>query len=128
VDADLFGETLAPGQRSACFLERNTAYERFHQRAVFFYLNAAGAEIGRVELPEWAGEDDGVVSFVHAVIVDQIAKGQGYPVALKEAHEQAIVRTPDRLAFIELLERELVRRGRPVRHSLKDRSKQVPGV
>ena len=128
VDSDLFGRLLPAGSRSPLFVERNSSYERIKQRAAFFYTHAAGQEIGRVELPEWAADDESVVSLVHAVVVDQIAKGQGYPVALREAHEQAIVRGPDRAAFLQLLERELVRGGMPVRHSLKSRSKQVPGV
>jgi len=133
VDSDLFGALLPAGHRSPLFVERNSGYERIKQRAAFFYLHAtardgSGGEIGRVELPEWAADDESVVSFVHAAIVDQIAKGHGYPVALREAHEQAIVRGPDRAAFVQLLERELVRGGMPVRHSLKARSKQVPGV
>ncbi|MBI5834847.1 MAG: DNA double-strand break repair nuclease NurA [Armatimonadetes bacterium] len=132
VDSDLFGAVLPASHRSPLFVERNSGYERIKQRAAFFYLHAArdGAarEIGRVEMPEWAADDESVVSLVHAVIVDQIAKGHGYPVALQEAHEQAIVRGPDRAAFVQLLERELVRGGMPVTHSLKARSKQVPGV
>jgi len=128
VDADLMGQRLTAGARSEAFVEEIKTAQRVHQRALFFYVHTGAGEIGRVELPEWAGETDGMVDFVHAAVVDQIAKGQGYPVALREAHEQAVVRAPDRAAFIELLERELVRRGSAVRHSLKQRAKERPGV
>jgi NurA-like 5'-3' nuclease len=37
-------------------------------------------------------------------IVDQAAKGCGYPVALSEAHEQAVIRERDRRYFLTLLE------------------------
>lgn len=130
VDSDLFSQLLGPGERSALFQEAQvgTSTDRFGERAAFFYLNVDNAEIARVELPEWVARDPGVVDFVHAVLADQNRKGHGYPVALREAHEQAIVRGPDREAFIALLERSLTRHRVTVRHSLKQRAKQVPGV
>lgn len=130
VDSDLFSKLLAPGERSGLFREAavGASTDRFGERAAFFYMNVDGQEIARVELPDWAAADSAVVSFVHAVLADQNRKGHGYPVALREAHEQAIVRGPDREAFITLLERSLARHQVAVRHSAKSRAKQVPGV
>jgi hypothetical protein len=42
--------------------------------------------------------------------MDQCAKGRGYPVALSEAHEQAVVRAADRRSFDELVRRQDVSR------------------
>lgn len=128
-DADLFGCWLAPGQRSAVFGTRSSVYhdrpER--QRVAFFYLRV-GDEVSRVELPQAVAERPESVARVHAVILDQARKGGGYPVALREAHEQAVVRAADREAFERLIERSLVRHGHAVRHSAKRRAKQQPGV
>ena len=44
----------------------------------------------------------------HALCFDQSCKGDGYPVALAEAHEQAIVRGAERAAFFHLMERHFV--------------------
>jgi hypothetical protein len=45
-----------------------------------------------------------------AAVMNQCAKGMGYPVALSEAHEQAVVRAGDRRAFVELARRQGVSR------------------
>ena len=41
----------------------------------------------------------------------QVNKGYGYPVALAEAHNQAVVRGADRSSFFALLEQELIKTG-----------------
>jgi len=117
-DAALYARLLAPGERSAVFASRGqaTGYSRVLRRygddnwPGIFYLNV-GAEVARVELPLWAAEDSTLLERVHAVCLDQARKGRGYPVALAEAHEQAVVRAADRQAFRELLLRAMVREG-----------------
>ncbi len=127
-DADLCGDLLRPGKRSAVFVTRSKAFaEREEHRVRFCYLHTGG-EVARVELPPWVAADEALLARVHAVLCDQVGKGHGYPVALQEAHEQAVVRAPDRAAFERLLERVLVQRGSVVRFSEKSRSKQRPGV
>ncbi|MBI2301275.1 MAG: DNA double-strand break repair nuclease NurA [Armatimonadetes bacterium] len=126
-DADLFGRHLAEGQRSAVFRTQSKVYDGCRSEAAWFFYLRAGDEVARVELPgnalrpAWVGA-------VHAVVIDQVRKGRGYPVALREAHEQAVVRAADREAFGHLLERSLVRSGSPVRWSAKQRAKHQPGV
>ncbi len=44
-----------------------------------------------------------MVNNIASMIIDQCAKGRGYPVALAEAHEQAVVKGPDREFFYQLL-------------------------
>jgi hypothetical protein len=39
------------------------------------------------------------------VILDQSIKGRGYPVCLAEAHEQAVVKGPDRDFFYHVLQK-----------------------
>jgi hypothetical protein len=63
----------------------------------------AGAEIARVEFPAWV--DPPGLERLAACVADQIRKGMGYPVALAEAHEQAVVKASDRRAFLDLVRR-----------------------
>jgi hypothetical protein len=51
-------------------------------------------------------------------------KGQGYPVALARAHEQAIVRAADRRAFLSIVEGSLLRAELPASDSRKRESKE----
>lgn len=117
-DAELFAALLAPGERSALFQARSSAflraggverapwYEIEGHTVAFFYLRLEH-EVARVELPLWLAQQPERVDLLHAVLLDQAAKGLGYPVALQEAHEQAVITTTDRRAFAALLEREV---------------------
>lgn len=127
-DADLFGLRLQPGQRSAVFATRSSLYHNHpSQRVRFCYVNV-GVELARVEFPPWVAAQPAMVELIHAAVVDQARRGQGYPVALREAHEAAVVRSEDRRELERLLERLLVRQGTPVRLSEKQRAKDRPGV
>jgi hypothetical protein len=115
-DARLFARTLALGERSPVFTawgrQNGFPHVLSHYGPAhwigFFYLNV-GAEIARVELPQWAISEH--LELVHALCLDQATKGRGYPVALAEAHERAVVREPDRQAFLNLLTRSAVKTG-----------------
>lgn len=128
-DRELFARTLAPGQRSAVFASRSpVARDDYAEHRVhFFYVNV-GEEIGRVEVPAWIALDPALLSLAHALVVDNARRGAGYPVALQEAHEQAVVTGADREAFRNLVERALEGRGLPVYTSQKQRSKRRPWV
>ena len=73
----------------------------------FVYINV-GAEIARLEFPAWTTPD--ALEQLCGAVIDQCAKGMGYPVALSEAHEQAVVKAADRRAFVELARRQGVSR------------------
>jgi len=90
----------------------------------FFYLHT-GDEIGRVEVPEWVAEDDKLLSMTHALVLDQCRRGLGYPVAISEAHEQAVVSGSDRQHFNELVMTLLTREGLSAATSEKSRSKRT---
>ncbi len=101
-DRLLFDRLLAPGQRSALFASRSKVvslhYDPAGQGVSFFYLKSED-EIGRVELPQWVAQDPARLDLAHAVILDQCRRGYGYPRALIEANEQAVVSGADREAF-----------------------------
>ncbi|MDE2802861.1 MAG: DNA double-strand break repair nuclease NurA [Chloroflexota bacterium] len=128
-DRELFERTLAPGQRSAVFASRSPVARDAYgpHRVHFFYVNV-GEEIGRVEMPAWVALDPALLSLTHALVVDNARRGAGYPVALQEAHEQAVVTGADREAFRNMVERALEGRGLPVYTSQKQRSKRRPWV
>ncbi len=125
-DRDLFWETLAPGERSAVFVSSSGLVADYYQGhdVHFFYLHA-GEEIGRVEVPSWVAEDEALLGLTHALILDQCRRGPGYPIALMEAHEQAVVTGPDRRFFVEQVENTLSGQGLPVYSSEKSRSKRL---
>ena len=120
-DADLFSELLRPRERSGLFMSQSkilSSYKPAHNKIGFFYLNT-GREIARIELPRWVCDDPALLARSHAVTLDQIDKGAGYPICLTEAHEQAVVRAPDRAAFFRLVERALVGSGQPAVRTAK---------
>ncbi len=127
VDRRLF-EELPAGARSALFESRALA-QHYPAELLprFFYLNV-GREIARIELPTWAAARPELVDRVHAVLVDQCRRGQGYPVALARAHEQAVIGGVERQRFDELVARALVVRGLPDHPSEKQASKLARAV
>ena len=123
-DSSLMTALLKPGERSATFTSRSsvvTQYYREHE-VRYFYLNVDG-EIARVEIPRWV-EERGLVGLVHALVLDQCGRGHGYPAALSEAHEQAVVNASDREQFQRLVEATLAERHVPTTTSAKSRSKR----
>ena len=126
LDRHLFQELLGPGERSDTFLSQSSISRDWYRqhRVHFFYVNT-GREIGRVEVPGWVAVDEGLASLCHALILDQCERGIGYPVAIAESHEQAVVTGPDRLAFRQMVDEALEVNGLPVYTSEKARSKRT---
>jgi NurA-like 5'-3' nuclease len=87
-----------------------------------------GDEIARVEVPQWVAQNAALVDRVHAVVYDQALRGQGYPVALARAHEQAIVRASDRRVFLQMVEQMLVNNELPALNSKKRNSKEFSAL
>ena len=109
-DSQYLSTILADGERSAVFRaqsERNRRAEDLFskaQQACFFYVRI-GDDIARVEVPLWAANPERI-ALLHSTIVDQCARCNGYPRALQEAHEQAVISGGDRQQFSMLLENE----------------------
>ena len=76
-------------------------------------------------MPQWVAQEGGELELTHALILDQCRRGMGYPIAIAEAHEQAVVTGPDREEFKQLLEDALARKRLPVYTSEKARSKRM---
>ncbi len=123
-DAQLFGEALRPGERSPLYRTTSSIVEANYgpHQVRFFYVHL-GEEVARIELPQWVGDE--ALDLAHGALLTQAAKGHGYPLALQEAHEQAVVSTSDRAHFAQLVDELLAAEGLPATTSQKDRSKRT---
>jgi len=128
-DAQLIGRGLARSERSGLFRVRSNVHDPyFGVHRVYFFLFATGDEIARVEVPEWVARDPDLLALVHAALVDQCAKGFGYPAVLARADDRAVISLADRSVLDTLVQQELVRRGVVARPSAKLARKQVRTV
>lgn len=118
-DRAIFQRVLQPGERSPLFWSGAPVLQAYGEHQIAFcYLNT-GYEIARLEVPAWVALDADAMRTAHAISLDQATRGMGYPVALAEAHEAAVVRGADREAFFALVSRRLARDGHPVLWSRK---------
>jgi hypothetical protein len=129
LDRHLFERLLAVGERSAVFASGSRILEQYgDHRIVYFYVRV-GREVGRVEMPAWVAAQPQWVDHIHAVVLDEVAKGGGYPMILAEAHERAVVRARETEVFYRILERQMRRAGLPVAFgSGKAASKRAPRI
>ncbi len=130
-DRELFDAILEPGHRSPVYQSGRLA-SRFavglalgEEWSHFYYLNS-GTEIGRVEAPAWVADDPELLALSHAMLAKQCELGFGYPVAISEAHEQAVVSGRDREEFRKLALMLMEKNGLPTLESSKTVSKRLP--
>ena len=128
-DRELFSNLLSQGERSALFITQSSIVQK-HYRAhhVYFFYLRVNDEIARVELPRWVATDKNLLNLVHSLVLDQCQRGQGYPVALSEAHEKAVVTGADRENFWQLVESSLIDEHLPSLSSAKSQSKRTRWV
>jgi hypothetical protein len=128
-DRELFSGLLEPGERSALFITPSKIVEQYYgeHRVYFFYLRVDD-EIARVEIPQWVAAEERLLGLTHSLLLDQCRRGQGYPVALSEAHEQAVVTAADRESFWQLVDSLLVDEQLPSVCSAKSWSKRTRWV
>jgi NurA domain len=125
-DTAIWNRLLKPGQRSPMWRSSARIQEFYgdDHRVHFCYLHV-GSEVARVEVPEWVLSEGDLLDRTMGLIVAQVQKGYGYPVALAEAHNQAVVRGGDRTRFFSLLEQEMIKAGlRNVGTSYKEARKR----
>ena len=125
-DSTFWAGQLQPGQRSPLYRSNLKILDLYEeaQRVYFCYINV-GAEIARIEVPQWVVEDSALFEQSLGIVLAQVHKGYGYPVALAEAHNQAVVRGGDRVRFFALLEQQLIKAGlRNVSTSYKEARKR----
>ena len=105
VDTDIIEFFLKKGQFTQIFRPISDLSDLYPVplRPCFMYLHV-GSEIARIELPEYLASNQETVKYLVALTLDQVEKGHGYPVALSEAHEQAVVKAADREFFYTMLQ------------------------
>lgn len=126
-DGDIFRGLLAPGERTATFRSRSTRPGTVESLlpghdVTLFYVRVDD-DIARVETPAWAATPSRV-DRLHATLVDQCERCDGYPRALQEAHEQAVISAGDREQFERLLSRLAGDAGIRERRNGKQHSKR----
>ena len=110
-DAILWATILSPGQRSPFWKSQARILDLYGINSVYFCYVHVGAEIARIEVPEWVAQDKAQVDLALGMMLAQVHKGGGYPVTLAEAHNQAVVTGGDRSRFFALLEQQMIKAG-----------------
>jgi hypothetical protein len=124
-DTALWGTQLQPGQRGPLWRSNNRILELYADQTIYFCYVHVGTEIARVEIPAWVAENTSMFDQALGLMLAQVQKGYGYPVAIAEAHNQAVVRGGDRSRFFALLERQMIKAGlRNVGTSYKEARKR----
>ncbi|MFE4104974.1 DNA double-strand break repair nuclease NurA [Almyronema epifaneia] len=124
-DVALWSTLLQPGQRSPLWRSAAEILSEYGHHTIYFCYLHVGAEVARVEMPRWVAEDAALLTAALSITLAQVQKGYGYPVALAEAHNQAVVRGGDRARFFALLEQQMIRAGlRNVGTSYKEARKR----
>ncbi len=126
-DTDIFSKLLKNGERSILF-RSNAPILRYYAAPIFFFYLNVGSEIARVEIPAFVAADKQKIDLLHKLLLSQAEKGMGYPVALKEAHEQAVIHTYEKSSlqqiFSELLQKESV----SIQENYKSLFKKMRGI
>jgi hypothetical protein len=113
-DSSVYNHILRVGDRSSTFtIDRKilshykTDSSDYSKKISAFYIKIGQSEVARLETPyfDWMNEED--VERIHRATLGQAILGFGYPYALIRAHEKAIVTSPERDGFYDLLDRYL---------------------
>jgi hypothetical protein len=126
-DADIFKIILRKGERSAIFRSNAPILNLYKAPIYFFFLNV-GSEVIRIEIPEFIAFDNDLLEKTCALILSQSNKGEGYPVVLKEAHEQAVIKSSERVFIEELFIDFLRKKGIIFNQNYKSLSKKIRNI
>jgi hypothetical protein len=129
VDSHIATFFLEPYQRSQLFQSVHPITKHYptHLQPYFFYVHN-GIELVRGEVPAWIALDTPLLDYVASIMLDQAIKGQGYPVVLAEAHEQAVVKGPDREYFYHIIQKLGIEQRRHITLSPKSLKKRGIGI
>ena len=125
-DADIFEELLKNGERSAIFRSNVSILNYYDNPVYFFYLKLK--EVVRVEIPEFVFKSEEILNLLHKLLLSQMEKGLGYPVVLREAHEQAVVTAGDKDGLEQLMLSAFAENGITFVQNLKALSKKRRGI
>ena len=124
-DGTLWSRLLKVGECSPLWKSHARILQEYGEHQIYFCYLHVGTEIARVEMPAWTALNPELRSQALQIILAQVQKGYGYPVALAEAHNQAVVTGSDRRRFFAILEQQMVKSGlRNVTTSYKESRKR----
>jgi hypothetical protein len=124
-DGTLWSRLLKVGECSPLWKSHAKILQEYGEHQVYFCYLHVGTEIARIEMPAWTALNPELRSQALQIILAQVQKGYGYPVALAEAHNQAVVTGSDRRRFFAILEQQMVKSGlRNVTTSYKESRKR----
>jgi len=113
-DVTLWSTTLEPGERGPLWRSSARILEEYgEENSIYFCYVNVGVETARVEFPAWVAADSAMLDSALSLVMAQVQKGYGYPIALAEAHNHAVVRGGDRKRFFLMLERQMLKAGLP---------------
>ncbi|QHG17336.1 DNA double-strand break repair nuclease NurA [Nostoc sp. ATCC 53789] len=110
-DTSVWATRLKPGQRSTLWRSNSPILELYGDQTIYFCYVHVGTEIARIEVPAWVAENATMLDQALGLMLAQVQKGYGYPVAIAEAHNQAVVKGGDRARFFALLEQQMIKAG-----------------
>ncbi|MEH2108563.1 DNA double-strand break repair nuclease NurA [Nostoc sp.] len=110
-DTSVWATRLKPGQRSTLWRSNSPILELYGDQTIYFCYVHVGTEIARIEVPAWVAENGTMLDQALGLMLAQVQKGYGYPVAIAEAHNQAVVKGGDRARFFALLEQQMIKAG-----------------
>ncbi|MEH2140489.1 DNA double-strand break repair nuclease NurA [Nostoc sp.] len=110
-DTSVWATRLKPGQRSTLWRSNSPILELYGDQTIYFCYVHVGTEIARIEVPVWVAENVTMLDQALGLMLAQVQKGYGYPVAIAEAHNQAVVKGGDRARFFALLEQQMIKAG-----------------
>ncbi|MFN4149615.1 MAG: DNA double-strand break repair nuclease NurA [Candidatus Sericytochromatia bacterium] len=125
-DRQIWLSKLKEGERSPILSSSAKILEKYNKehQICFFYLNVGQDEIARIEIPRWVADNEDSLNLMHSLIYDQVQKGRGYPIVIQEAHNQAVVKGPDRAQFYAMLSRRMISEHMTVSISNKELKKR----
>lgn len=126
-DTDIFGRLLKTGERSILF-RSNAPILRYYTAPIFFFYLNVGSEIARVEIPAFIAQDKQKIDLLHKLLLSQAEKGMGYPVALKEAHEQAVIHNYEKSSLRQIFSELLQKEGVSIQENYKSFFKKMRGI
>ncbi len=125
IDTQILKSLLEPAQRTTIFWSNSKISSLYpaYLKPHFFYINT-GKELARIEIPAWIAENNILVEQICKIILNQSLKGYGYPVALAEAHEQAVIKSIDRDFFYNIIMKIGMNSNKKFHHSQKSIKKR----
>jgi hypothetical protein len=124
-DTSLWSTQLKPGQRGTLWRSNARILDLYEDQQIYFCYVHVGTEIARIEVPSWVAENTKLFDESLGLMLAQVQKGYGYPVAIAEAHNQAVVKGGDKTRFFALLEQQMIKAGlKNVGTSLKEARKR----